>query len=335
MTVHKILWYLIFIIVFSVPSAMLMAQPPSADHHIHIRSEDATDAMVRILSDVEGMEGVSIEASAGAGEVLARLDSSGTRHAALLSVAYFFAMPDLHFENEELRTQNENDFVATQAEKAPDRLAGFCSVNPLSDYALREVRRCGKSGRFAGLKLQFANSDVNLRNKNDVSRLREIFREASRHNLVILAHTWTRHPDFGAQDMKIFVDKLIPAAAGVPIQIAHLGGPGTFSEVTAEAAGVFADEIESGNPAMKNVWLDISEVPHHPNRAETWEQREQMNQANRELADLIRRLGTHRVLWGTDWVAGPVQIYMAELEPMPLPDDVWEEIRDNVAPYFE
>lgn len=310
------------------------AQPPKADHHIHIRSEDATEAMLRILSEVQGIENVSLESTADARDVITRLDSSGTRHAALLSTAYFFAMPDLDFENEESRTQNENDFVAAQAEVAPDRLAAFCSVNPLSDYALHEIIRCGESGRFAGLKLHFANSDVDLRNRDDLARLREIFREASQQNLAIIVHTWTRNPDFGAEDIKVFINELLPLAEGIPVQVAHLGGPGTFSEVTAEAAGVFADEIENENPAMENVYFDIAEVLHHSSRAENQEQLEGMKMANRDLAGLITKLGTERVLWGTDWIAGPVEIYLAKLQPMPLPDEAWEEIRNNTAPYF-
>lgn len=313
----------------------LNAQPPAADHHIHIRSDDATEALVRILSEVRGMDEVPIESAAGASEVIARLDSSGTRYAALLSTAYFFAMPDLDFENEELRTRNENDFVASQAEQAPGRLAAFCAVNPMSNYALSEIIRCGESGRFAGLKLHFANSDIDLRNSDDVDQLKKIFREAARQDLAVIAHTWTRNPDYGAEDMKIFIDELLPEAEGIPVQVAHLGGPGTFSEITAEAARVLAKEIESENPAMENVYFDIAEVPHHPGRAENQEKKEEMNQANRELARLIKQLGSDRVFWGTDWIAGPVDIYMMELQPMPLPDDVWDEIRGNIAPYFD
>lgn len=321
-------------ILFLVFTGIAEAQPPTADHHIHIRSEDASESLLRILSEVQGREEVPIEPSTSASDVIARLDSSGTRYAALLSTAYFFAMPDLEFRNEESRTRSENDYVASQAEQAPDRLVAICAVNPLSEYALREVIRCGESGRFAGLKLHFANSDVNLRNSSHVDRLRVVFQEASQQNLAIIVHAWTRNPDFGKVDVQIFIDELLPLAQGVPVQVAHLGGPGTFSDVTAEAARTFAEAIENDKPAMENVYFDIAEVPHHPDRAGNDERRQAMEQANRELSGLIKRLGTGRVFWGTDWIAGPVEVYLSMLKPMQSNIIIWKEIHSNKAPYF-
>ena len=62
----------------------------------------------------------------------------------------------------------------------PDRLRGFCGVNPLKDYAVAEIKRCAQmpSMRY-GLKLHFGNSDVILDNPEHVAKLREVFRTAN------------------------------------------------------------------------------------------------------------------------------------------------------------
>jgi len=101
----------------------------------------------------------------GAAEVLAALDSAGVARAAVLSSAYLFGMPDVGFENQQASVMAENDYVSREVAKHRERLVGFCSVNPLAEYAMSEVTRCSTLPGMVGLKLHFANSDVDLRNR--------------------------------------------------------------------------------------------------------------------------------------------------------------------------
>lgn len=65
----------------------------------------------------------------------------------------------------------ENDWTSQQVAQYPDRLRGFCGVNPIRVYALDEIARCARDPQLrAGLKLHFGNSDVNV---NDGHRLRD------------------------------------------------------------------------------------------------------------------------------------------------------------------
>lgn len=315
------------------PFFTLTAQPPTADHHLHIRSEDGTHALVRILEEVQGQGGVKLQPSVEAGDIVGLLDSTGTEKAVLLSTGYFFAMPDLEFENERERLRGENRYVAVQAERYPDRLIPFCAVNPLSEYVLEEINWCGDDGRFAGLKLHLANSDVDFRNEQHVKALQDVFKRAGEMNLALIVHLWTRNPDFGARDTEIFINKILPEAGDVTVQIAHLGGPGTYSDVTREVAGAFAKAINNGDVNGNNLYFDLAEVPARPERASNEQERQSREQANQELADLIWELGTDRILWGTDWIAGPPQVYFSTLK-WRLQDELWDEIRDNTAPYL-
>lgn len=328
----KVFWTLVITLLF-LPNLFLNAQPPLVDHHIHIRSEDATDALIRILDEVQGQSGVALQPSVEGKDIAALLDSTGTEKAVLLSTAYFFAMPDLEFENEQQRVRRENNYVAEQAEDYPNRLIPFCAINPLSDYAIEEITWCGKESRFAGLKLQFANSDVDLRNKQHVEKLKSVFKRAAELDMAIIVHLWTRHPEFGAEDTEIFIKEILPESRDVTVQIAHLGGPGTYSEVTREVANRFLEVIKSGGSISDNLYFDLAEVPLRPERASNDEERLKREQANRELANLIRELGTERILWGTDWIAGPPEVYKSILQ-WRLPEDLWVEIRSNTAPYI-
>lgn len=319
-------------LIFSV--SISAAQTPSAEHHLHIRSEAGTDALVRILEETQGREDLQIEPLAGADDVIALLDSTGTARGAVLSTAYFFAMPDVDFQDERMLVRRENEYVAQEASKYPDRLAAFCAVNPLSDYALEEVRWCGDGDRFTGLKLHFANSSVDLRNADHRDKLRQVFRVANAQDLALVVHLWTRNPEYGARDVNLFIEHVLPEAGNTPVQIAHLGGPGSFSSVTNTAAKEFAGAIEKENPVTENIFFDLAEVPHNPDRAKNEEEQVKMERANRQMVDRIRDLGTERVLWGSDWIAGPPAVYKTKLQSITNYSDIWKDIRSNKAPYL-
>jgi len=334
------IFYAIFIVLFSIPASFAQTdsgrgeQTPAADHHIHIRSEAGTDALVRILEKVRNRTGVEIRPSTDADLVIGLLDSAGVRKAALLSTAYFFEMPEVEFDSARIKTRRENEYVARQAALYPDRLAAFCGLNPLAGYALEEVERCGTDGRVEGIKLHFANSDVDLRNREHVKQVAAVFEAANRLDLALVVHLWTRNPDYGRRDVELFVEEILPAATDVAVQIAHLGGPSGFGAATDSASAAFADAIANDNPALENIWFDLAAVPADPGRAESEEQQAAIREANRELARRIRQIGPERVLWGTDWIAGPVRMYTAQAHSIPLPEDLLRILGSNSAPYL-
>src|SRR6185295_6155629 len=95
------------------------------------------------------------------------LDSAGARRAVVLSEAYWFGSPlmpgidrSVSIADEQASVRAENDGVADQVARYPNRLVAFCSVNPLKSYAIQELERCAADPRFSGLKLHLANSDV-------------------------------------------------------------------------------------------------------------------------------------------------------------------------------
>jgi predicted TIM-barrel fold metal-dependent hydrolase len=58
--------------------------------------------------------------------------------------------------------------------KYPNRLVGFCSFNPLKDYAVEELNRCSKLSGMIGLKLHFGNSRVDIRRPDHLEKLRAV-----------------------------------------------------------------------------------------------------------------------------------------------------------------
>jgi uncharacterized protein len=295
---------------------------PVADHHQHLFSP----GIVALLGDSSGVTPLDAD------DLIPLLDSAGIRRAVVLSVAYMYGSPRRTVENEYAKVRAENDWTAAQAARYPDRLIAFCGFNPLKDYALEELARCAADRRFGrGIKLHFGNSDVQLDEPAHVERLRQVFRAANEHGMAIVVHmraSISRKRPYGAAQARIFLEQLLPLAADVPVQIAHLAGTGPgYDDPPADSAmAVLADAVR-GNRYARRLWFDVAGVVD----AEI----SPMHAAL--VARRIRQVGIERVLYGSDGAVGenlrPRQSWAA-FRGLSLTDDEIARIADNVAPYF-
>ena len=295
---------------------------PVADHHQHLFSPD----IVALLGDSSGVTPLDAD------DLIPLLDSAGIRRAVVLSVAYMYGSPRRTVANEYAKVRAENDWTAAQAARYPDRLIAFCGFNPLKDYALEELARCAADRRFGrGIKLHFGNSDVQLDEPAHVERLRQVFRAANEHGMAIVVHmraSISRKRPYGAAQARIFLEQLLPLAADVPVQIAHLAGTGPgYDDPPADSAmAVLADAVR-GNRYARRLWFDVAGVVDagiSPMHAAL-------------VARRIRQVGIERVLYGSDGAVGenlrPRQSWAA-FRGLSLTDDEIARIADNVAPYF-
>jgi predicted TIM-barrel fold metal-dependent hydrolase len=282
------------------------------------------DGAWRIAAATPTFPGPRVREPRSADDLIAALDEAGIRRAAVLSTAYWFGSPLMRKAegDEYANVRTENDWTVQQVARYPDRLVAFCSVNPLKDYALQEIDRCAKIPQVKGLKLHFGNSGVDVRNPEHVEKLRKVFAAVNRSHMAIVAHLWTLDKQYGREDAQIFLDKLLPAAPDVPVQIAHFagGGPG----YTDEALAVYADAINAGDPRTKNLYFDVATVAD-----------EQPAEVLKTFARRIRQVGLRRVLFGTDLGPPmPRQSWLIFRTTVPLTDDEFKTIAGNVAPYF-
>lgn len=254
------------------------------------------------------------------------LDDAGIRRGVVLSLAYLFASgfrPTLPDEYDRVRA--ENDWTAEQVARHPDRLVGFCSFNPLKEYALREMQRCAGNPHLRGLKLHFGNSRVDMLNPEHVQAVRRVFQAANERRYPIVAHLWTSDPAYGSRHSAIFLDQVASAAPDIPIQIAHMGasGPGYHSD---EALRVFAEAAEAGDPRVRNLWYDFATIISADLPA-----------ADVELATRrLRQLGVERLLFGSDLATevSPQRGWTTFRVMLPLTEAEFRAIADNVPPYL-
>lgn len=290
--------------------------PPLVDYHQHLFSPDLAK-LVRVDT---------IDAD----KLIALLDSAGIRRALVLSVAYSWSSPSRNVENDYEHVKAENDWVAAQVARHPDRLRGFCSVNPLRDYALAEIDRCATNPLLrTGLKLHIGNSAADYHNPRELEKLRQVFRAANTKRMAVVIHvraSISRRLPYGREEARIFVDSILPEARDVPVQIAHLAGAGGYDSTTDAALSVFAEAILRNDPLVRRLWFDV-----------TTSSRNVTSDDLKLIALRIRQLGVDRVLFGSDAAAGgnlaPREAW-ADFLRVPLTEAEFRTIAQNIAPYM-
>ena len=223
--------------------------------------------------------------------LIAQLDSADIEKAVVLSVGYSFADERKNLPDPDRLTREENDWTSAQMATASGRLTGFCSANPLRVAALAELERCLGLPGMRGIKLHFGNAGVTLRDTSHLRRVQEVFGLAQRLRRPVLVHMRARGgANYGGEDARLFLARVVPVAPDIQIIVAHLGysGPGYPDADSVMAA--FGEAAERKDPHVRNVYFDVATNV----TAES-------SPANAALvARRIRQVGPQRVLYGSD-----------------------------------
>jgi predicted TIM-barrel fold metal-dependent hydrolase len=295
------------------------ALAPRADHHQHLFSPG--------IAALISFEPIGVD------DLVARLDEAGIKRAVVLSVAYMYGSPSRSVEHEYEKVKGENDWTSQQVARFPDRLRGFCSINPLKDYALGEIGRCAKDPYLRhGLKLHFGNSAIDYHNSEHVARIRGVFRAANDYRMAIVVHmraSISRKIPYGDDEARIFLNEFVAAAPDVPIQIAHLAGAGGYAAdpPVDRALSVFVEAIQKGDSRTRHLYFDVATVAPFDTSADE----------AKLIASRIRQLGPHRILYGSDAPARgnlPPREGWAAFRRLPLTDAEFQIIATNVPPYL-
>jgi len=286
--------------------------PPRVDYHQHLVS--AGFAPIAKLPPRDGRA------------LLAELDAAGIEKAVVLSVAYTYGDERKHIPDPDRVTRRENDWTSAQVSASRGRLIGFCSANPLRASALEELERCLGLPGMRGIKLHFGNSGISLRDSSHAARVAQVFALAERRGVPVLVHMRARGgQNYGAEDARLFLDKLVAVAPSIDVVVAHLGasGPG-YSAQNDSVMAEFGAAAERGDPHMRNVYFDVaSNVTEETTPAEA-----------AVVARRIRQVGPRRVLYGSDTSApgGSIKAGWAIFRTrVPLTNDEMRTIAGNVT----
>jgi hypothetical protein len=170
-----------------------------------------------------------------------------------------------------------NDYILEAIVRYPERLIGFCVIQPLAgDKALKELERCARNGVKGIGEMRPDVQDFDLK---DSSVMRPVIETAVKHNLIFLTHASepVGHQYFGKGN--ITPEAIYPFILNFPdlkVVCAHWGGGLPFYALMPEVA-----------EALSNVYFDTAATPflYKP-------------QIFKQVADIA---GSDKILFGSDY----------------------------------
>jgi predicted TIM-barrel fold metal-dependent hydrolase len=208
-------WVLtIFLVTGLVRSQQLQGQAsdPESRRPLVVRGA-SLDAHTHLISQVllDGLTGGGVP-TAGADDLIAQLDSANVDRAVVLGLGYW-TLPD------DSNMAAENDYTASEVARFPDRLIGFCGINPRYASALDEMDRCLRHPNMLGIKLQ--GGDYDWTDRGLVAAISAVLKKAGEKNAPVLLHVNGPPLDATATEN---VYETLGANQDTRIVIAHAGG---------------------------------------------------------------------------------------------------------------
>jgi len=200
-----------------------------------------------------------------------------------------------------------NDYILESIARYPDRLVGFCAVQPNSlEAAITEIERCARGGIKGVGELR---PDMQLFDFRDGEIIEPLIEAVRKHKLILLTHASEPvghdYPGKGS----ITPDVLYPFITSFPdltIVCAHWGGGLPFYALMPEV-----------KEAMRNVFFDTA--------ASSFLYTPQV------YSQVIQLVGADRILFGTDYPLLAQSRLLEEINSANLPEEVRELILSGNA----
>lgn len=224
---------------------------------------------------------------ASADEVIASMDEAGVDISVILNIGW---------TTHELCVET-NDYILESVARYPQRLIGFCGVQPRSiDAAIAEIERCAREGAKGIGELR---PDTQLFDLADQIAMKPLVEVLKKYNLILLTHASEpvghNYPGKGI----VTPDMLYPFIADFPdltIVCAHWGGGLPFYALMPEV-----------KKAMSNVFFDTAASPFLYNP-----------QVYGQVAQLV---GVDKILFGSDYPLLTQSRMIKEIRSLDIPEE--------------
>ena len=190
-----------------------------------------------------------------------------------------------------------NDYILESIARYPQRLVGFCTVQPMSlESALDEIERCAKGGIRGVGEMRPDMQLLDLRDEEVMEPFIELIRK---HKLILLSHASEPvghgYPGKGAVTPELLYS-LITSYPDLTIVCAHWGGGLPFYALMPEV-----------KQAMSNVYFDTAASPFLYN--------------SQVYSQVIQLVGADKILFGSDYPLLAPRRLLGEIGSLNLPEE--------------
>ena len=230
-------------------------------------------------------------------ELIASMDRAGIDVSVILNIGW---------TTHEL-CEETNDYILESIARYPDRLIGFCSVQPLcGQAALDEIERCARGGARGVGELR---PDIQLFNLIDEEITAPFVKTLRKHKLILVSHASEPvghdYPGKGTvtPDMLYYFIKSYPDLA---IVCSHWGGGLPFYTLMPEV-----------KKALRNVFFDTAASP--------------LLYSPQIYSQVVQLIGADKILFGSDYPLLEQGRCVREVTSLNLPGETQNEILSGNA----
>lgn len=187
-----------------------------------------------------------------------------------------------------------NQYVREAVRRYPGRFFGFAYLDPWQRDARAVLQEISATPEFVGLKIEFSEA-TGLSGIHPGARLEDpgvewLWEELERARMVAVLDLGS----IGAASYQTdSVRRIAESRQNLTIIIAHLGQPTPTAESDPDLWRRWTEQIELG--LLPNVHFDTASLPAYV-AAEGYP----FPTAGRYLAEAVRRIGSRKIMWGTD-----------------------------------
>jgi predicted TIM-barrel fold metal-dependent hydrolase len=225
-------------------------------------------------------------------ELIASMDRAGVDVSVILNIGW---------TTHELCVET-NDYILESITRYPDRLIGFCSVQPQSlEAALDEIERCAKGGIKGVGELR---PDIQLFDLMDEEVMEPFTSMIRKHKLIMLTHASEPVGHIYAGKGAVTPEVLYPFIAShsdLNIVCSHWGGGLPFYALMPEV-----------KRAMENVYFDTAASP--------------FLYSPRIYEQVVPLVGADRVVFGSDYPLLEQERLIREIQSCDLPEETKKQI---------
>jgi len=190
-----------------------------------------------------------------------------------------------------------NDYILESITRYPQRLVGFCTVQPRSlEAALNEIERCAKGG-IRGIGEM--RPDMQLLDLRDEEVMKPLIEVINKHNLIMLTHASEpvghEYQGKGAVTPELLYS-FITSYPDLTVVCAHWGGGLPFYALMPEV-----------KQAMHNVFFDTAASP--------------FLYSSQVYSQVIQLVGADKILFGSDYPLLPQSRLLTEIKSLDLPEE--------------
>ncbi len=222
-----------------------------------------------------------------ADELIASMDEEGIDTSVILNIGW---------TTHELCVET-NDYILESIARYPQRLMGFCTVQPQSlEAALDEIERCAKGGIRGVGEMR---PDTQLLNLRDEEVMKPFIEAITKHNLILLTHASEPVGHEYSGKGGITPDMLYPLITSFPhltLVCAHWGGGLPFYALMPEV-----------KKAMSNVFFDTAASP--------------FLYSPQIYNQVIQLVGADKILFGSDYPLLAQSRLLKEIKSLNLPGE--------------